>query len=1202
MPLAASAPRSRLTATKSRQPVASSSSSSSTSAHPNSTSIRSKSAAAAGAATAGAQSHSVSAPPPLLLPLPPSLPTLSQLELSQDIKPSPHLIARRLISLARSFLALRAEDVCNDPSDWELDLCSATFFSIYAVCLDPASTIARTTLARCARLGGFNIVLPFSPSASAATATVSAAKLSSQDPHDVAGAHACIHILQQGSAATFHDAASAKEYRDACRTLGRPSDAAQVSEMLRDKVLGKRKAVDPAVQDTSLPQPVLAQARYHSQLHTDEAYNVASRGRIQEAQSSFMKALDLDPFNWRAWAGLCDTGYGGASATKHLGPSTLDRLYSNLVAKVQAPYIAMESSLKSSPPFSNVQIPPSATMIRKVSEDGSNKKLKVSSEIPPVPSLPPSATRNGTASRPIDKVTPPLPTTSASTVTATRLHPTSRALSAAQTNTHHLEPVPADQDDVKAAKVASIATRPTRTAGVRTATVAPSTTAANARQLRSTRGNPSGPGPAAPTGLPRTAAAPNRAGAISQAGSVSSTSSGSSTSSMSSRATVSTARTAVSNRRVASAAPTRPASRTAATKPTPASSARPTTAANGTGTAIQPKRTTTTTANRLINSAGNVSRPGSAMSKASSTSAGAAAPSARANSTLASSRTAAEAMRQKEEENAKAKLDQLTSLRESIVQQLTAIAHQRAADRYVLAVLAQVGEAYRLLRLCEGGQAAAVLLDSVIDDTDTLKGRQMESNTAQAELEGATGEGSSTVLVVSSLEVTRFLDRQVKDSLLHQMLLGRSYAECSQYAPSENHFAAIRKLNPFVAAHMDVYSLVLFHLSREVKLSALAQHLAMVAPGTASTHIVVGNAFSLQKEHQTALVCFQRAAAAAPDYAYAYTLAGHEAHDLGLHDEAIAYFRSAIRCDRRHWNAWAGLGRVYLGIGEHEHAACKSLQQAIALNPGNHVLWDLVGWTFSLLNAPAKALECYDRAIELAESASVLTYLRRAELLLQDGDAESSHRDLVRAHDLAPEEASIHILLAQSYMRLGGGAFCHLEGATGGPAGGKANAALRASGVMVLPSAHHAEITHHLSVAIDLDPSLLRLVKSICEGYKTLPGSKLSIHPNDLSADRSYTQSQLMDSVASGYPSMIDDSHMRMAATVNGYTRAQYQQQQDVSGLANSTPHLHQGLMLPPADFAASHPAHDPSSFLSINTTGANLSADIVLEDADVSG
>uniref|UniRef100_V5EJ26 Uncharacterized protein n=2 Tax=Kalmanozyma brasiliensis (strain GHG001) TaxID=1365824 RepID=V5EJ26_KALBG len=591
------------------------------------------------------------------------------------------------------------------------------------------------------------------------------------------------------------------------------------------------------------------------------------------------------------------------------------------------------------------------------------------------------------------------------------------------------------------------------------------------------------------------------------------------------------------------------------------------------------------------------------MSKASSSSIGGPNTTARTNGTLASSRTAAEAMRHKEEQDAKVKLDRLVTLRQSTMQTLTTLAHQHAADRYVLALLAHVGEAYRLLRLCEGEKAAAVLQGPVLDEPSGVKAELINGAPSS---DGAVADGSSTSAPATLSEGLRFLDLHVKDSLVHHLLLGRSYAECSQYASSETHFNAVRKLNPYIASHMDVYSLVLFHLSREVKLSTLAQHLAMVAPGTASTHIVVGNAFSLQKEHQTALVCFQRAAAAAPDYAYAYTLAGHEAHDLGLHDEAIAYFRNAIRCDRRHWNAWAGLGRVYLGIGEHEHAACKSLQQAISLNSSNHILWDLVGWTFSLINAPAKALECYDRAIELAPNASVLTYLRRAELLLHHGDPESSHRDLVRAHDLAPEEASIHMLLAQSYMRLGGGAFCHLEGgANAQGAGGKTSTAvLRASGVMVPPSTYQAEIMHHLSVVIDLDPSLLRLVKSICEGYKTLPGSKLSIHPHDFTSN-SYTQSHLsMMEGASGFaPSIDGEGHSQMqAAGMSGYAQSpSYSRQyQDMSGFANSTPHhhQHQRTMLVPADFASTHP--DASSFLSIHPDGS-ASADVVLEDADVS-
>jgi anaphase-promoting complex subunit 3 len=39
---------------------------------------------------------------------------------------------------------------------------------------------------------------------------------------------------------------------------------------------------------------------------------------------------------------------------------------------------------------------------------------------------------------------------------------------------------------------------------------------------------------------------------------------------------------------------------------------------------------------------------------------------------------------------------------------------------------------------------------------------------------------------------------------------------------------------------------------------------------------VVGNLFSMQKEHETALKHFQKAASIDPNFSYAYTLAGHE--------------------------------------------------------------------------------------------------------------------------------------------------------------------------------------------------------------------------------------------------------------------------------------------------------------------------------------
>lgn len=58
---------------------------------------------------------------------------------------------------------------------------------------------------------------------------------------------------------------------------------------------------------------------------------------------------------------------------------------------------------------------------------------------------------------------------------------------------------------------------------------------------------------------------------------------------------------------------------------------------------------------------------------------------------------------------------------------------------------------------------------------------------------------------------------------------------------------------------MDIYSTALWHLQKEVALSALAQALINTNKNHPVTWCVSGNCFSLHKEHDTAIKFFQRA-------------------------------------------------------------------------------------------------------------------------------------------------------------------------------------------------------------------------------------------------------------------------------------------------------------------------------------------------------
>lgn len=90
----------------------------------------------------------------------------------------------------------------------------------------------------------------------------------------------------------------------------------------------------------------------------------------------------------------------------------------------------------------------------------------------------------------------------------------------------------------------------------------------------------------------------------------------------------------------------------------------------------------------------------------------------------------------------------------------------------------------------------------------------------------------------------------------------------------------------------------------QVEISRLAHKALSLDRLCPQAWCVMGNCFSLQKEHETALRFFQRALQIDPHFTYAYTLCGHEYFANEDFDKALAYYRNAITRDPRHYNAW----------------------------------------------------------------------------------------------------------------------------------------------------------------------------------------------------------------------------------------------------------------------------------------------------------
>ena len=74
-----------------------------------------------------------------------------------------------------------------------------------------------------------------------------------------------------------------------------------------------------------------------------------------------------------------------------------------------------------------------------------------------------------------------------------------------------------------------------------------------------------------------------------------------------------------------------------------------------------------------------------------------------------------------------------------------------------------------------------------------------------------------------------------------------------------------------------------------------------------------------------------------PNFSYAYTLLGHEYVMIEELDKALQCFRSAVRTDRRHYNAWYGIGLTYYKQERYKLTEMY-YNKALAINPHNPIL------------------------------------------------------------------------------------------------------------------------------------------------------------------------------------------------------------------------------------------------------------------------
>lgn len=264
-----------------------------------------------------------------------------------------------------------------------------------------------------------------------------------------------------------------------------------------------------------------------------------------------------------------------------------------------------------------------------------------------------------------------------------------------------------------------------------------------------------------------------------------------------------------------------------------------------------------------------------------------------------------------------------------------------------------------------------------------------------------------------AIRILESLPQKEKESPWVLSKLGRLHYEIVNYKQSEYFFVKLRKLDRTRLEDMEYYSTLLWHLHKKVELTYLANELHDLDPHSPITWCTIGNLFSLTREPDEAIKCFNKSIKFDESFIYAYTLKGHEYFGNDNYEMALENFRISLLIDSRHYNALYGIGMVYINLGDYQKADYH-FRKAVSINPINVILICCVGMVLEKVGKNNLALRQYELANKL-QPLNPLPIFKKAQLLFSMQQFQQALHYFKVLKDLAPDEASVHFLLGQLY-------------------------------------------------------------------------------------------------------------------------------------------------------------------------------------------
>uniref|UniRef100_A0A665WIF0 Cell division cycle protein 27 homolog n=1 Tax=Echeneis naucrates TaxID=173247 RepID=A0A665WIF0_ECHNA len=242
--------------------------------------------------------------------------------------------------------------------------------------------------------------------------------------------------------------------------------------------------------------------------------------------------------------------------------------------------------------------------------------------------------------------------------------------------------------------------------------------------------------------------------------------------------------------------------------------------------------------------------------------------------------------------------------------------------------------------------------------------------------------------------------------------IGRAYFELAEYTQAERLFSEVRRIESYRVEGMEIYSTTLWHLQKDVALSALSKDLTDMDKNCPEAWCVAGNCFSLQREHDIAIKFFQRAIQViVSSWTILYTctvLGSRLCHELEKNVICIYYVFVLCRY---------GLGMIYYKQ-EKFNLAEIHFKKALSINPQSSVLLCHIGVVQHALKKSDAALETLNRAIGI-DPKNPLCKFHRASILFANDKYKAALQELEELKQIVPKESLVYFLIGKVYKKLG---------------------------------------------------------------------------------------------------------------------------------------------------------------------------------------